>query len=1169
MANIALLPGGFKPPHAGHYAVAKYLSQKSKAEVLVRVGSKERGSITQAMSIKIWDIYGIEAEPAASDSPIADVFKYVEEKATEEDTIYVGTGEKDYPRFKVLTDPSFKPDNYKKYNPKDVKVIEIPIPPQAGGVSGTKMREFIMNDQKDLFQKYLPDHIDKDKIWNIVLDNIQEDLYNPNDHVLDYMKSSEFKAGYSKEDDIPPGYKYRRGGMYSGGGMGYGGMYEADEKDVEVHSYSSTFAPQINITVVFKEYEKYDELKSLFKGYGYGFYAPESKTIIINGEEFINSDLTLSDLKFVEAHEISHLILNHSGPRSDKDELEADLGAYLLLKSKDLSVDRLIKQFKFRHGIEFNENLLDDVKAKFSSLMEGDTYEKMAAKGKKAGNLKQGTVRKRLKIKDGEKIPLSRINKAISRLKKMKNRSEKNQKYYKALTLAKTLKTTTNVKEAVVGDSIVCDNCGWTWKIVDGGHDLYICHKCNHDNTPINENFPPYKANQVQQTRYKASDVFTRDVQKSKKLGYLEKKDPKKGTGKKPKGSGRRLYTDENPSDTVSIKFSTRQDIVDTLNKSSFKSKPHKRQSQIINLIHQRVRAALNRAKDPEVKKRLRSAFEYIKKRKEASKNKTQRLKKENVAPNHDGKSSPFGSGYKPVNEKINTTHEVIAKGLEFIPKSITINKGDTIKFINKEGIHNVNGDKSHPRNKNNPGSFKNQVGKGWTFTVKFSKSGIYNYHCDPHLGSDMVGTIKVKEASKEKTQRMKNENAFTKNWWKEQLTEVLTETKANTHLTHLEELVLTQGQDGFNQAKNFLYELIKNLKGQDNTIKNVSVKWDGAPAIFTGINPDNGQFFVGTKSVFNKEPKINYTSQDIDKNHGHAAGLAKKLKLALEYLPSVGIKGILQGDFMFDSDDVKTDDIDGATHYTFKPNTIRYAVEANSKIGKRILNAKIGIIFHTTYSDLSGGGASFGADTSGLNESSNVWFDNAYFKDDTGILLNDKEEAFVLEKIKEADSLNVNYGDLPDEISSRAKINLLNTYLNQEIRKGEFITDPNKSFETFVNWYKEKIEKVVSKISPKNQDQKRKQLTDKLKTFIGAKDTVINLFKVSKLLSEAKNIFIAKYDKAVATKHFIDNEDGTLSVTKAEGFVAVDHTESGIKLVDRLEFSKNNFNAGKPGAKK
>ena len=114
-------------------------------------------------------------------------------------------------------------------------------------------------------------------------------------------------------------------------------------------------------------------------------------------------------------------------------------------------------------------------------------------------------------------------------------------------------------------------------------------------------------------------------------MGYLQEKDPKKGTGKKPKGSGRRLYTDENPSDTVSVKFSTRQDIVDTLSKSSFKSKPHKRQSQIINLIHQRVRAALSKAKDPAVKKRLKSGFEYIKKRKEASKKKTQQMKKENA----------------------------------------------------------------------------------------------------------------------------------------------------------------------------------------------------------------------------------------------------------------------------------------------------------------------------------------------------------------------------------------------------------------------------------------------------------------------------------------------------------------------------------------------------------
>lgn len=162
--------------------------------------------------------------------------------------------------------------------------------------------------------------------------------------------------------------------------------------------------------------------------------------------------------------------------------------------------------------------------------------------------------------------------------------------------------TDENVLEAIVADKIECDKCNWSWKIVDGGNDLFMCHKCGHDNTP-----------------------------------NLKESDPKKGTGKKPKGSGRRLYTDENPSDTVSVKFKTKQDVVDTLNKASFKSKSHKRQSQIINLIHQRLRVAVGRTKDPEKKKRLKSAFEYIKKKKEASKKKTQRMK------NEQWPSGPFG----------------------------------------------------------------------------------------------------------------------------------------------------------------------------------------------------------------------------------------------------------------------------------------------------------------------------------------------------------------------------------------------------------------------------------------------------------------------------------------------------------------------------------------------
>ena len=173
----------------------------------------------------------------------------------------------------------------------------------------------------------------------------------------------------------------------------------------------------------------------------------------------------------------------------------------------------------------------------------------------------------------------------------------------------------------------------------------------------LNENYPPYKADMISKVRYKASDVWTNDPKLAVKRGYLEgntkKPDPKKGTGKKPEGSNRRLYTDENPKDTVRIKFKTAQDIKDTLAKKSFKAKPHARKSQVINLIHQRVRAAYGKAKDPEVKARLKRALDYIEKRKEASKEKTQRLNKIKETDNpQSGKAAPFGSGYAPIKKE-------------------------------------------------------------------------------------------------------------------------------------------------------------------------------------------------------------------------------------------------------------------------------------------------------------------------------------------------------------------------------------------------------------------------------------------------------------------------------------------------------------------------------------
>ena len=347
----------------------------------------------------------------------------------------------------------------------------------------------------------------------------------------------------------------------------------------------------------------------------------------------------------------------------------------------------------------------------------------------------------------------------------------------------------------------------------------------------------------------------------------------------------------------------------------------------------------------------------------------------------------------------------------------------------------------------------------------------------------------------------------------------------------------------------------MKNLAGNSNTKINTSVKWDGAPAIFTGINPDIGQFFVGTKSVFNKVPKINYTMEDIDMNHGQAPGLAAKLKLALQYFPSLGIKNILQGDFMFDSSMVKNTNIDGKPHLSFRPNTITYAVESDSDLGKDVAAAKIGIVFHTTYQSLTSG-AQFGADVSGLNKNRNVWFGDAFFKDSTGIVTLTVEEAKEVQSlIKKADSIKINYDNLP--------MADLNVYLNKEIKSGQFVNNPKVSFKAFQKWYQiNRIDKRVAKLkSEKGRMEAIAAGQEQMKMFQRRQQDIINLFQVSKLLSEAKLIFVRKYNNAIYnTKHFVDDGKGGLRVTAPEGYVAVDRIGNGVKFVDRVEFSRANF---------
>ena len=213
---------------------------------------------------------------------------------------------------------------------------------------------------------------------------------------------------------------------------------------------------------------------------------------------------------------------------------------------------------------------------------------------------------------------------------------------------------------------------------------------------------------------------------------------------------------------------------------------------------------------------------------------------------------------------------------------------------------------------------------------------------------------------------------------------ELLNEDK-NTHLEHLEDDIINNGHEGGKNAIAFLESLNEMLSGHSEKKVNVSVKWDGAPAIVCGPSPENGKFFVGTKSVFNKTPKVNYNIADIRKNHDGA--VANILRECLQYLSGIGMKQILQGDLMYTSSTKKKTTYKDPTGkseqmISFQPNTIVYMVPENTPFGKKIDTSKLGIVFHTTYKGASFEKlkTSFGADVSKLRKTSKVWFDDASY---------------------------------------------------------------------------------------------------------------------------------------------------------------------------------------------
>jgi len=637
--TVAIFAGGFKPPTLGHLSVVqKTLKDYPEIDkMIIYVGSGERGSVSQEKSIAIWRIYQkylpakVEVQPSPEGKPpVGKVYSYAKKNPDKNVYMIVGSregnegDEKDFAgKVRKLTN---KPEEYPNLTAKKIDT--------GDGISGTRARKAILDKNKETFFNYIPDIPEKDEIWDMLTDVVEEQFLQE-------------RIAYDAETRMQTRF-----------------LMKQFLKTIGTKVEDSTEG-----TLVGDEYELVYGFYPMKKGLGFmpfkveGSAGPKDIAITIKyNPELLDKKLyseLSAELRNSVRHELEHLAQYRAekGVRPGEDGVDQDdlpdveyltldyeipghiQGLKTKAKAKKISlqqaIDDLFNSFEYDLDPEEEDFVRETWMNWLKTNMPGVSLTKIKE------DFDQQDVEDLDNLADRELNPIDvdlSGNHFFDRLNDPRNRPE-----IDYLELEDFFTKLGDNREEFINFL-----------------NKYKSVVATDNETNINIPFMKMANKAIAKTIMRKRNFKTPNVKVE-----LEEADPKKGTGKKPKGSGRRLYTDEDPKDTVGIKFSTRQDIVDTLNKTSFKNKSHARQSQVINLIHQRVRAAHGRAKKPEVKKRLKTALDYITKRKEASKAKTQRLKKqksnENVAPNHNQKSSPFGSGYKELEEII----------LEVVPKDV------------------------------------------------------------------------------------------------------------------------------------------------------------------------------------------------------------------------------------------------------------------------------------------------------------------------------------------------------------------------------------------------------------------------------------------------------------------------------------------------------------------
>ena len=390
-----------------------------------------------------------------------------------------------------------------------------------------------------------------------------------------------------------------------------------------------------------------------------------------------------------------------------------------------------------------------------------------------------------------------------------------------------------------------------------------------------------------------------------------------------------------------------------------------------------------------------------------------------------------------------------------------------------------------------------------------------------------------------------------------------------NLHLEHLEDEIINQGIDGGRGAINFLQGLRDMMKGHSNSKVNMTVKWDGAPAIFCGKHPETGNFFVAKKSIFSKA-QLHYTSEQQIKDAPELSGqLKEKFLTSFKYLSKLSWTNVMQGDLMY-TNDTKMQKIDGKSYITFQPNTILYAVDIESQLGKVIANSKMGIVFHTTYegSTIEGLSASFGANISKLGSSTDVWLDDATYKDVSGNSTMTAKETLALTKELTATGKAFHgitrkdlqkFQEIQSTITKKGAGASYKTYCNSLIRQGKFNPTFDGYVKHFESYWKDKVVGGVK--TEKHKLIKTEIGQDLARELRSLKKFITNLTSFMGHLVAAKQIIIVALNRVKSIGTFKKTDNGFEAVNP-EGYVAIDRSGKAVKLVDRMEFAYNNFTA-------